>query len=198
MFCKIYYYENFDLSSLSASSLEVVIWGICAGIIIGTLCSIIYKVYTHSLFKQIIQNEIYSEAKACTLGSMKVKGKWYLRMALRTSDKPLRRFLVCANEDELAIPAPGRLKKFWYTKVLGTEVPVSLPMDKARFYMPEENRVKAELRFTEVRNPAGSFIFTVVLLVAVSFFAIYAVPELLQMLDNFLTTVKPTDSGSIL
>ena len=71
-------------------------------------------------------------------------------------------------------------------------------MDKARFYMPEENRVKAELRFTEVRNPAGSFIFTVILLVAVAFFAIYAVPELLQMLDNFITTVKPTDTGNIL
>lgn len=195
MFCKVYSYENFDLSSLSAESFEVIVWGICTGIIVGTLLSIFYKTYTYSLFKQLISNEIFDESKACTIGDLKIRGKWYIRMALKSSDRPLRRFVLCSNTDELEIPAPSGFRKFWYTKVLGVDVPTKLPMDKARFYMPEENRIKAELRFTEVRNPVGSFIFTAIVLVAVAFFAIYAVPELLQMLDNFITTVKPTDTS---
>lgn len=195
MFCKVYSYENFDLSSLSSESLEVIVWGICIGIIIGTLFSIFYKTYTSSLFKQLISNEIFDASKACTINELKIKGKWYIKMALKSSDKPLRRFVVCSNADELDIPAPNGFKKFWYTKLLGVEVPAKLPMDKARFYMPEENRIKAELRFTEVKNPVGSFLFAAIILVAVGFFAIYAVPELLQMLDNFITMIKPTDTS---
>jgi hypothetical protein len=62
-----------------------------------------------------------------------------------------------------------------------------LPMDKAKFYLPEEQRFTAELRYSEVRNPIGSFIITVAIAIGAAFFAKFAAPELLQMLDNFLT-----------
>ncbi len=200
MFATIYQYENFDvssdfLSSLSDNSLQVIVWGICAGILLGTLFSIFYKTYTASFFRQLISREAFDESRACTIGELDVRGKWFIKSALRTSDKPLRRYVLCSNTEELPKEKAGGFKRFWYTKLLGTEIPHKLPMDKAKFYMPEEKRVTAELRFTGVRHPVQSFLLAAVILTALGFFLVYAIPELLQMLDNFLTQVKPVDNS---
>ena len=48
----------------------------------------------------------------------------------------------------------------------------------ARFYLPEEKRIR-------------NGILAVILVTAVAAFAIFAIPELLTMLDNFVTQVKP-------
>ena len=49
----------------------------------------------------------------------------------------------------------------------------------ARFYLPEE------------KHPVRNGILAVILVTAVAAFAIFAIPELLTMLDNFVTQVKP-------
>jgi len=61
--------------------------------------------------------------------------------------------------------------------------------------LAEENRTKAEVRFTDVKNPVGSFIFAAVVLIAAAVFMMYAVPELLKMVDNFITQIHPEDTG---
>lgn len=192
---KIYSYENFDLSSLSSESLEFIVWGICIGVLIGAFVSILYRSCAFSLIRRLIAREAFDESRALTVNELNPRGKRYLKRALSASDKPLRRYVACANEEETQTRPARGFRKFWYKRILGADVPARLPMDRARFYLPEENRIGAEVRFTEVRNPVGSFILTAVLLVAAAFFVIYAAPELLQMLDNFITTIKPTDSG---
>ncbi len=177
MFCQIYNYSNFDLTSLSAGSIEMIVWGICIGVIIGVLCALVHKSIIASFIKVLVKNKILTAEDAKTLDELKLRGKWYLRSALKYPYKPLRRYVMCANEEELT-----SAEKEDYEK--------KLPMDKALFYLPEENRIGAETRYSEVKKPIFSFIFTTAIIIAAAFFLMYAVPELLQMLDNFITSVK--------
>lgn len=179
MLCKITNYNNFDLSSVSDTALEVIVWGICIGVIFGTLISIFYKAYTSSFIKALVKNEIYTEDAAKPVDALDFIGKWYIKNELIYPYKTLRRYIVCANEDEAVEETKGRKKEF-----------KKLSMEKARFYLPEEKKIEAELRFSEIRNPIGSFVITAAVMVAAAFFILYAAPELLQMLDNFLTIVK--------
>lgn len=196
---KEYHYQNFDLSGLSDYPLEFLVWAVAAGILLGVLVSILYKSYTSSLLQALIQGEIYDEERAKTLGELSLRGRWYLKRALSSSDKPLRRLVRCGNEAALAPKKTGRFRKFWYEKLLGMAVPVKLPMEEARFYLPEENRIRAEIRFGTVSHPVRSMILACVVILAAAAFMAYAVPELLQMLDNFITEIRPEDSaGKIL
>ncbi|MBE6598134.1 MAG: hypothetical protein E7638_01690 [Ruminococcaceae bacterium] len=178
----MYNYAHLDLSSLSAGSLGLVVWGICGGIIAGIFLSLIYKNITSSFIKTLVKKGISDEEKAVTLSEAEAKGKWYLRSALKSPYKPIRRYVICANEKDLLGFDPKEQDN------IGKKA--DLPMDKAKFYLPEENRTKAEIRFSEAKRPAASFIFTAVLLIAAAYFSLYAAPELLQMLDNFIGTLK--------
>ncbi len=179
MLCKIYNYNNFDLSSLSGVTLEVLVWGVCIGVIIGTLIAIFYKVYTSSFIKALVKNKIFTEEASKTVDDLDFIGKWYIKNELKYPYKTLRRYVVCVNENEAEEGTKGRKKDF-----------KKLSMEKARFYLPEENKIEAELRFSEVKNPVGSFVITAAVMIAAAFFILYAAPELLQMLDNFMTIVK--------
>ena len=179
MLCKIYNYNNFDLSSLSGETMGVLVWGICIGVIIGTLISIFYKVYMSSFIKALVKNEIHTEETSKTVNDLDFIGKWYIKNELKYPYKSLRRYVLCANENEAEEKSKGRKKDF-----------TKLSMEKARFYLPEENKINAELRFSEIKNPVGSFVITAAVMIAAAFFVLYAAPELLQMLDNFITIVK--------
>lgn len=177
MLCKMYTNQPFDLSSLSANSLEIIVWGACIGIIIAALLTIVYKTLTFSFIKYMIKNGVVTEDKACTVDEMNFTGKLYIKNELKYGYKSMRRYVVCANEDELISDSEKKATS-------------PLPMDKARFYLPEEKRIDAEFRYTEVRNPVFSFVLTAVVAVVAAIFVLYAVPELMTMLGNFISMMN--------
>ncbi len=177
MFATIRNYGSFDFSSLSADSMAVIIWGICAGIIVGILCSVIHKHFTHAFIKALVKSGCVNEETARTLDELHVGGKWYLQSMLDAPHKAMRRYVVCANEEDAAV------------KKKNSEGITIISARKARFYLPEENRIKAQTRFSEVRKPIFSVLIPSVLIVLASIFTLYAAPELIQMLNNFLSTL---------
>ena len=174
---KNYHYSNFDIDT---DSLPIIIWGICIGIIVGAFVSIFYKHWTSSFIKALVKNDVTSKEKACTLSSLRFSGKWYIKNELKKSSSPLLRYVKSANRVE-----------FESTETNGSNTikEKKTPIDEEMFYLPEETKFTAELRYSGVRNPVGSFVITSILCIAASFFAQFAAPELLQMLDNFLTIV---------
>ena len=174
----IYSYKNFDFTSLSDNTLNVIVLGIIVGIIVGTVFSVLYKTVTSSFIKALVRNNITTPDKAKKIDDLDFIGKWYIKNELKYTYKTLRRYVICANEEEL-LDNKNNKKEFQ-----------KLPVENALFYLPEEKRIEAELRFTGVRKPIGTIILTIILGTAAAYFAIFAIPELLQMLDNFLTSIK--------
>ena len=173
---KNYHYTNFDIDE---GSLPIIIWGICIGIIVGAFVSIFYKHWTSSFIKALVKNDALTKEKACTLNSLRFSGKWYIKNELKKGSSPLLRYVKSANGFELE-----------NNEEIGSDkAKKKTSINEEKFYLPEETKFSAELRYTGVRNPIGSFMITSILCIAAAVFAQFAAPELLQMLDNFLTVV---------
>lgn len=164
MLLQIYYYQNFSFPT-TAGTLQVLVWALYAGVMLGAIAATLDKYYCLGLIKAMVKAEANAPERAVTLESLDVKGKWYLGYAMR-SGKPLRKML--------AVPEGAETKK---TK----ELPV---------YLPEEKRPTAETRYDNGPRPIRSLIIAAAALTAVAFFVLFAVPELLTMLDNFITMIN--------
>lgn len=186
---KIYYYQNFDID-VNNGSLEILLWSIYAGIILGVLASLVYRVCTHSFVSAMIKAGALNEDNAVTLDSLTFRGKWYIKRQLR-SGSSLSRMFVCTNADTFPKKKCSALGRFWHEKFLGDEIPRVVPFETAKFYLPEERRIAAELRFTPEDRPVRTFLLAAVILAVVIFAVTIALPELLQMLDNLMTQLTP-------
>ena len=165
MLAKIYYYQNFTIPA-GFDSLDVLVWGVFAGVMLGATFATVDKLFCHRMVNALLQKGAQTPEAAVALADLDIKGKWYLRWALREG-KPLRKML--------AIPETMTGK----TKT--AEIP---------FYLPEENRYRAETRFQNGRRPIMSLILCGTALLATVFFVLFIVPELLTMLDNLVAHSK--------
>ncbi len=189
LFNKIYYYQNFEVD-VNNGGLEILLWSIYAGIILGVLAALIYRVCTHSFLTAMIQAGALDENRAVTLDSLDFRGKWYIKRQFRAASS-ISRMFVCTNADTFPTKKCNAFTRFWHKKFLGDELPTEIPFETAKFYLPEERRIAAELRFTPEDRPVRTFILAAVILAAAIFAATLAIPELLQMLDNLMTQLTP-------
>jgi len=165
MFAKIYYYQNFTIPS-GFDSLEVLVWGVFIGVTLGAIAATFDKIFCQRMVKALLERGAQTPETALSLRTLDIRGKWYLRGALREG-KPLRKVL--------AIPETAA----WETKT--AEIP---------FYIPEEKRFQAENRFNAGHRPIMTLILACVLMLVTVFFVLFIVPELLTMLDNLVGFVK--------
>lgn len=165
MLAKVYYYQNFTIPS-GFDSLEVLVWGMFAGIMIGVIISTFDKLFCLRMVKALLERGAQTPEAALPLNALDIKGKWYLRGALKEG-KPLRKML--------AIPeTAAEIKK-------AAEIP---------FYLPEEKRFQAENRYENGRHPIMTMFLCGILLLVTVLFVLFIVPELLTMLDNLVGFVK--------
>jgi hypothetical protein len=163
---KIYYFENFDID-VNSSSMLVVILGLAVGMLIAIILSLIFKSVSGKVVKALVSCGARDADSAKTveeLGLGKVK---FLKSVLKPGSA-LYKAIACTSDEE---------KKLDY--------------NSARFYLPEEKRISAEVRFAEEKHPVRTGVLAVLLVTAVAVFAIFIIPELLTMLDNLVTQLKP-------
>ncbi len=165
MFAKLYYYQNFTIPS-GFDSLEVLVWGMYIGIMLGAIYSTVDKLFCNRMIKALLHKGAQTPETAVALTALDIGGKWYLKGALKEG-KPLRKML--------SIPETAAdVKK-------SAEIP---------FYLPEENQFRAENRFNPGHRPIMTLIIAAAVSLAAVFFVLFAVPELLTMLDNLVGFIK--------
>ncbi|MBQ8402027.1 MAG: hypothetical protein IJX14_08860, partial [Clostridia bacterium] len=122
MLAKLYYYQNFSIPA-GFDSLDVLVWGMYAGIMLGAIYATVDRLFCQRMVKALVQRGAQTPEAAAALTDLDIKGKWYLRHALKEG-KPLRKML--AIPETMTEPAS----------------PAEIP-----FYLPEENRYRAETRY---------------------------------------------------
>jgi len=186
---KLYSFENFNID-VNGSTMQVIVWGLYIGIMIGVFGALITRFYSNRIITALVKAGATDPDSAVCIDDLDVKGKAYIKYLLRPGTS-LSRILEISNKDEFPKQRHSELKKFWHEHFLSEEIPESIPFDVAKFYLPEEKRIAAELRFTVEEHPVRNFILAAIGLFAVACFAVFAIPELLTMFDNFVTQVKP-------
>ena len=126
---KMYSFENFDID-VNNGSLEILLWSVYAGIIVGVGSSLLYRVCTHSFVDAVIKAGALDEDHAVTVDSLDFRGKWYIKRQLRAGNaNSLSRMFVCTNADTFPKKKYGPIRRFWREKFLGDEIPTEIPFE---------------------------------------------------------------------
>ena len=187
---KLYSYDNFDLVSINSPSFLFLVGALYVGILLGVLSALILRVHSHRIVKALTEHGAADRESAATLEQLGLKDNRFVRSLLK-SDGALRRTVLCANESEFREKKPSALTRFWRDKILKSPLPPDTDFEVARFYLPEEKRITAELRYSEEKHPVRSFVLAALGLLALAAFTIFVLPELLTMVDNLITQVNP-------
>lgn len=158
-------YNNFELYNPTIS-LEMIVWSLCVGLCLGAVMSYINNRVIGGYARYLLKNGICDAEHAQTLTEAGYGKNPFLRSALRDG-KPLRRLVRFAGAEE------------------GDKVDPKA----TRIYIPEEMRITAELRYEERGNSLPNLILSVLLLIALALVVLVVMPEMLQLVDNFLGMV---------
>ncbi len=183
-------YENFELYNPTIS-LEMIVWSLCVGLAIGAAASYINRRVVGDFVRRLLKEEIHSPEKAVSLEKIGCAKNIFVRHALREGTA-LRRIVLCANEEEMVLKQPSSQKSaVFFRKLFSLEDEPKriLDLNRARFYVPEESRIGAELRYDAKGTTLPNLILSLILLAGIGFAALYVLPELFTLMDNFLTLI---------
>ena len=182
------YYDNFSLDNPTVS-LTVIIWAICIGLCAGSIFYTFAKHSCWSIIKKLSRGEYNSKEKAVTLSEMGLKATPLLRRDLRDG-QALRRYVMIANGDECRIER----KKTFFSKVYRyfrkEDMPAKYDLERARFYLPDEGRHTAEVRYESKGSPLLAAIVACVLFFLVALGLSFCMPKLLELIDSMITAYK--------
>ena len=175
---------RYDLGEMNPlMSLEVMVWCLCGGLILGALGSYFTRRDASLLVNKLITDGIHTPEKAVTLEEAGFASNLPLRLSLRAG-KPLRRMLLCVNEGDFPTKKCGFIRRFF----TGEREIVQTDLKTARFYLPEEMKYRAETRYNVKNVTPLDLILSVAILIAAGFVAIYAAQKLVDLLGGFLSS----------
>ncbi len=183
---KPYYYNNFDVDVKSAGMMALVV-GLCIGVFVGIIMALVCKTSAGRIVASLTKSGAVDEGSAKTIKELGLERMFYVKSSLKP-DSALYKAIACVPGTLVEVKNP--LVRFWHG-LTKSPVPMKLDYASARFYIPEEKRIAVSLRFAEEKHPVRDAVLSVVLLAAVCLFILFALPELLTMLDNLLTQLTP-------
>lgn len=179
-------YENLKFYN-NILTLRTLLWGLYGGFVIGIAVSFYNKNFVGSLIRTLLKKEALSPDSAQPLSKLKLKALSLLKFSLK-HDSALKKLVKIANPQECVTYkkfAPFLTKvRLFFNKDAEKEI---INFDKAILYIPEDLKYRADVLYDKKGSNPSSFIFLVIVLTAICVLVSYAIPELLTMLDNFLT-----------
>lgn len=167
-------------------SLNLVVWSLCIGLILGTVGAFIDRHVVGAFVRKLTTDDVHTPEAAVTLESAGFAKNIFVRNALRDG-KALRRLVFCANEEEMPEKSASKAAQ----KLLSADSAPERVTDlsRARFYIPEETRIRAELRYAERGGSIRLLIASLVLIVLCAVAALHVIPSLIELLDAFLSSI---------
>lgn len=189
-------YSNFDIGGSSLVTFRVIVFGIFIGINLASLLAIFDKRVLGDFARTLISNDCLSPESAKTLAQLGYLKNLAVRSSLR-SGYTLRRVVRCVEEEEHQQSTAQKRLEYDAAKSDDAEKKPKFKetsfkpdLSEAHFYIPEELKYVAEIKFNKKGTNWLTFLAVLVLSTAVVFLVFWLTPELLRMLDNFLTMVK--------
>ncbi len=160
----------------NASALEIVALSVFLGATIATIMMYINKSVIGTVVRELIKSEADSAENALTLSELKLSKNPFVRMAL-SGRGPLRKLVYEAEDTVNELPDGGHY----------ISRQKMLDLKTARFYIPEYNRIRAELRYSAKGSDLVAVIISIILYIFLAY-AIYAyLPLILDFSKDFLS-----------
>lgn len=184
-------FENFSFDN-PLFTIEIVIWGLIIGVGVGAVCSVLTRRTLGTFVKRMHKAGAADPASALSLENIGMERNPILKLSLREG-KALRRYALCANPEECVIarPAPAGFSKMMRRIFSFEETrPPVIDLTRARFYMPDEQRYEAEVRYDKKGTDLAGLIVSLAMLFALGRVVHWLLPELLAFLDRAISAMR--------
>lgn len=187
-------YENLDFGGLISPQLLVI------GLFLGLAAAGFFAVFNKQIYggfvNKLISAGCLSRDSAKTLPELDAADKLIIRYGVRHSVN-LRRVVRCREEEEQLDEAAKMALSYEEMRKENPKLPkkftpkrFKIDPDSHHFYIPEELKDMAEVKFSQKGNSWWSaVIYTVVILIALAVLIAF-LPNILTVLDGFVGSLK--------
>lgn len=187
-------YENLDMNGMI--SVQSIIIGLYIGLSVAAVASVIGKRVHGKFVQMLLLRECLSPESAMTLPELDFADKLIVRYAVKRSVN-LRRIVRCVEEEEYLRQSAAKAEAYEKEREENPKlpkkfkpVPFKMDLDNHRFYIPEELKGAAEIKFDQKGTSAlGTALFVALLAVAFVLLLIF-LPNILGALDGFIGSFK--------
>ena len=171
-----------DFLTSYGSSLPVTLSAVFFGLLLSMSVLLYNRYVPGKLVRYLIKERIHTPELAITLAQAGVKDNLLIRHSLKEGSM-LRKLLAVVPVESAESPeasggnASGRKKA-------GPE------LTSLRFYLPEENAYRAEVSYNNNGASILSVLLSVLLFLVMMFLIAILAPNLIQMLTNFIDSLK--------
>lgn len=186
------FYDNFTFNN-PVTTLSIIIWGLYVGFIAAGVSAYYNKVYLGEIIRRLVKCGATSAEAAVTLEDAGVKASFFRRKAL-FGENALRKYVVAANYDDITVECPpyNGFVRFMRMLFLGKKdkAPVKYDIAEAKFYVPEEKRIQAEIRYEAKGNSLPFLLIGAVVFFLVGVGLTLCIPYILDLVDSVITLYK--------
>lgn len=187
--------NNFTIEARTVSTIRLMIIGITIGLIIASASSVYNKRHLGSLIRTMIKNNCMSPENAMTLEDLGYSKKFGIKNAVK-SGGTLWRWARCREEDEYIAEMIKKREEFEKLHENDRKPPKFKELDFKRdvktmhFYLPEEKRYAAEIKFDKKGFRWSGVIIVAIVSLILCVFICYMLPDVIKYVDNFITLMN--------
>lgn len=180
------HYSNFSVSPTTATLVRNIILGFAIGIIIASAMSVHTKRGLGGFVRTLIREECHSPDTSKTLLELGYFQSFSVRRELKRG-VTIGKLIICKEQEELQV----RSSDHETSDQKSLEKSFQLDFATCHFYIPEDLRYRAEVRFEKKGSTWKSFFITLILTVISASLLCLFLPDLFRFADNLITWLAP-------
>ena len=188
-------YEHINLGSGSLITLQRIVLGLFAGIIIAAGFACYDKKRLGAFVRKIVQEQCLWPDKAQTLYELGFMKNGGVKASLRSPNQ-LGKVVHCVEKE--AYEKQVEEARAAYVAEHGNDKGFFMPdyrinFDTDHFYIPDEEHYRAEIRYEEKGSGWRAFILVVIVSIIGAALVCFMLPDMLQMVDNLIGILTEND-----
>ncbi len=189
------YYSNLNIDGDSIFFINMIVLGLCIGIIIASFVAVFNKRVLGEIVRKLLLAEALSPSSAKTLEELGIENSFLARYAVRKSTT-LRRVVKCREEEEYiaaqiqkrqeylqAHPEDKRGKHF-----ADTEYQINPYADV--FYIPENMKYMADIKFEKKGSTWLSACMSIPVMLVIFIAVVIALPHILSLVNDMASAAN--------
>ena len=197
------YYDNINVSYGTLLSVRLVILGLFVGMCIATFVTVFNKRVLGDVVRSLLSKNALSPETALTLEELGYGKNPIIQLSLKYGTS-LRRVVKSREEVCYYRDVESKREEYLSRKNDGEKIPkfkeIPYKMDTSadHFYIPEDMKYMADVKFEKSGNSLGGAILIVIGLTVAFFVIMYFLPDILSFINGIAGSFESTGNKKIL
>lgn len=187
--------DNISLGTGTLVTMKTIIIGLTLGLIFASFVTMYNKKYIGGFVRKLLKEECLDRDRAKTLDELGYIKSFGVRRAIGSSGT-LVLWVKCVEEDEFKAEMDKKRVEFEEAHQNDPKPPKFKEIEFKRntktmhFYLPEEKKYAADIKFDAKGATVRSFVLVAVVSILLCAFLSYMLPDIVKMIDNFISVMR--------